>query len=444
MKKISSLLGLDPTISLLREASPYFLSHRAKKFVIYLDGTTILSDNFRSLARDLVLLSAVGIRITVVFGANEQIQARLSSKGISNPTLAGRKILDLECMREVIEVVGAMRLAIESNFSFVSRAGALRGSKPAKVASGNFVTAKACGVVDGVDTLFCGEVRSIDIEGIESRLSCGDVVLVPPIGYSPLGELFDIKGSDLAVEIASSINAEKLIFLTRCAGVFDTNRLYLKQLSTELAANLINSGLNGSHTDELLGAAIRACESGVKRAHFINSESDGAILKELFTRDGAGTMLSNTPFDSIRPATEMDILGILELIRPMQESGALIGRSFDLVGKDINNFIVMIREDTVVACAALYLHGAMDGEVSCVAVHEDYRGDDFGDLLLMEIEKRALEQLLKNLFVMTTQASHWFQERGYTLSTKDDLPPQKRIVYDVSRNSIVLKKQISN
>ena len=154
MKKISSLLGLDPTISLLREASPYFLSHRAKKFVIYLDGTTILSDNFRSLARDLVLLSAVGIRITVVFGANEQIQARLSSKGISNPTLAGRKILDLECMREVIEVVGAMRLAIESNFSFVSRAGALRGSKPAKVASGNFVTAKACGVVEGVDTLF--------------------------------------------------------------------------------------------------------------------------------------------------------------------------------------------------------------------------------------------------------------------------------------------------
>ena len=104
----------------------------------------------------------------------------------------------------------------------------------------------------------------------------------------------------------------------------------------------------------------------------------------------------------------------------------------------------MIREDTVVACAALYLHGAMDGEVSCVAVHEDYRGDDFGDLLLMEIEKRALEQQLKSLFVMTTQASHWFQERGYTLSTKDDLPPQKRIVYDVSRNSIVLKKQISN
>jgi amino-acid N-acetyltransferase len=167
-------------------------------------------------------------------------------------------------------------------------------------------------------------------------------------------------------------------------------------------------------------------------------------LKELFTRDGVGTMLSDVPFDSIRTAKETDIFGILELIRPMQESGALVGRSFDLVGKDVDSFIVMIREETVVACAALYLHGATDGEVACVAVHEDYRGDDFGDLLLMEVEKRAFEQHLSNLFVMTTQASHWFQERGYILCAKEDLPHQKRIEYDLSRNSIVLKKQISN
>jgi amino-acid N-acetyltransferase len=444
MKKLSLPLELDSTISLLREVSPYFLSHRAKKFVIYLDGTTILSELFRSLARDLVLLSTVGIRITVVFGADKQIGERLQSKGMSAPTLAGRRIVDRKCMIEVSEVVGAMRLAIESNFSFVSRAGALRGSDAAKVSSGNFVTAKACGVFEGVNTFFCGEVRSIDIAGIESRLSCGDVVLIPPIGYSPVGELFDIKGSDLAVEIARSIKAEKLIFLTECDGVFNANRELLKQLSTELGASLINSGVNCSYTEELLGAAIRACESGVQRAHFINSKSDGAILKELFTRDGVGTMLSDAPFDSIRTAKEMDTFGILELIRPMQASGALVGRSFDLVGKDIDNFIVMIREETVVACAALYLHGPTDGEVACVAVHEDYRGDDFGDLLLMEVEKRAFDQHLSNLFVMTTQASHWFQERGYIPCAKEDLPHQKRIDYDLSRNSIVLKKQISN
>jgi len=444
MKKLSSALEADSTISLLREMSPYFLSHRAKKFVIYLDGATILSEHFRSLARDLVLLSALGIRVTVVFGADKQIEERLQLKGMSTPTLAGRRIVDRKCMIEVSEVVGAMRLAIESNFSFVSRVGALRGGNAAKVSSGNFVTAKACGVLEGVDTSFSGEVRSIDIAGIESRLSCGDVVLIPPIGYSPVGELFDIRGSNLAVEIARSIKAEKLIFLTECDGVFGASGEFLKQLSTELGASLINSGVNCSHTEELLGAAIRACESGVQRVHFINSQSDGAILKELFTRDGVGTMLSDVPFDSIRTAKETDIFGILELIRPMQESGALVGRSFDLVGKDVDSFIVMIREETVVACAALYLHGATDGEVACVAVHEDYRGDDFGDLLLMEVEKRAFEQHLSNLFVMTTQASHWFQERGYILCAKEDLPHQKRIEYDLSRNSIVLKKQISN
>jgi amino-acid N-acetyltransferase len=259
-----------------------------------------------------------------------------------------------------------------------------------------------------------------------------------------VGEIFDIKGSDLAVEIAQSIKAEKLIFLTECDGVFGTDGMLLKQLGTELGASLLASGVNCSYTEELLGAAIRACESGVQRAHFIDSQSDGAILKELFTRDGVGTMLSDAPFDSIRTAAGRDILGILELIRPMQESGALVGRSFDLVGKDIDNFIVMIREDTVVACAALYLHDETDGEVACVAVHEDYRGDDFGDLLLMEIEKRALEQQRSNLFVMTTQASHWFQERGYSLCEKGDLPHQKQIEYDSSRNSIVLKKSISN
>ena len=444
MKKLSSPLELDPTISLLREVSPYFLSHRAKKFVVYLDGGTILSDSFRGLARDLILLSAVGIRITVVFGANQQIAERLEAKGITTATVADRIVMDRECMVEASEVIGAMRLAIESNFSFVSRAGALRGSDATKVSSGNFVTAKACGVLEGVDTLFCGEVRSLDITGIESRLNSGDVVLVSPIGYSPVGEIFDIKGSDLAVEIAQSIKAEKLIFLTECDGVFGTDGMLLKQLGTELGASLLASGVNCSYTEELLGAAIRACESGVPRAHFIDSQSDGAILKELFTRDGVGTMLSDAPFDSIRTAAGRDILGILELIRPMQESGALVGRSFDLVGKDIDNFIVMIREDTVVACAALYLHDETDGEVACVAVHEDYRGDDFGDLLLMEIEKRALEQQRSNLFVMTTQASHWFQERGYSLCEKGDLPHQKQIEYDSSRNSIVLKKSISN
>jgi amino-acid N-acetyltransferase len=437
-------IGLDDgaIVPWLRQVSPYFQKHRNKIFVVYFGGEAVAEPGFANLIRDLVLLAAVGIRLVVVFGARPQIEERLATKGVQ-PRFAGRmRVSDREAMAEIREVVGGMRLTIESAFSFGSRGGPFSGSA-SKIAGGNFVLAKPAGIIDGVDLGFTGLVRSVDRDAIESRLNHGEIVLLAPLGYSSTGELFNLKAEDLAAAVASEIGAAKLILISGQDGITSSAGKLSRQLTVREALDLWETKSDAGEEYALLDTAVSACQGGVERVHIVSRRVDGAILRELFTRDGIGTLISNAPFDHLRQAVVEDVAGIVELIKPLEVRGILVKRSREKLETEIERFVVMVRENTVVACGALYPYaGQAAGEVACIAVHPDYRGGQFGDVLLEEIERRALDGGLGTLFVLTTQAAQWFNERGFESRSLESLPVEKRELYNYQRNSAVLVKSL--
>ncbi len=297
------------------------------------------------------------------------------------------------------------------------------------------------GIIDGVDLGFTGLVRSVDRGAIESRLNHGEIVLLAPLGYSPTGDLFNLRAADLAAAVAGQIESAKLVLIAGTEGITSADGKLHRQLTVREAVDLQETK---SDTDEeygLLDTAVNACQSGVERVHIVSRFVDGAILRELFTRDGIGTLISSAPFDHLRQAVVEDVGGILELIQPLAARGVLVKRSREQLEAEIDHFVVMVRESTVVACGALYPYeGQPTGEVACIAVHPDYRGGQFGDVLLEELERRAQDMGISTLFVLTTQAVQWFSERGFDNGTMKSLPVEKRKLYNYQRNSAVLVK----
>ena len=443
MTELSAPLEGEAVVAWLRQVSPYFQQHRAKTFVVYFGGEAVAAPSFANLIRDLLLLAAVGIRLVVVFGARPQIEQRLAARGITLRVVGALRVSDTQTMHEVREVVGAMRLDIEAAFSFGSRGGPLAAAG-CRIASGNFVLARPAGIIEGVDLLFTGLVRSIDRKAISARLEQGEIVLLAPLGYSPTGELFNLKAKDLAAAVAAEIDAAKLILLTERDGIVGSDGAIARQLTLHQAHSLREAKRADLIDFEALDTGIAACELGVERVHIVSRLVDGALLRELFTRDGIGTMLSSAPFDQLRDARVADVGGILELVQPLEAQGLLVKRSREKLENEIDRFVVMVRENTVVACGALYPYVEQGmGEIACIAVHADYRGGQFGDVLLDAFERRARSDGLRSVFVLTTQATQWFNERGFSAAALDGLPVAKRELYNYQRNSAVLVKRLA-
>jgi amino-acid N-acetyltransferase len=317
-----------------------------------------------------------------------------------------------------------------------------------RVASGNFVTARPLGIRDGVDFAFTGEVRRVDTEAIRRHLGDGNIVLVSPLGYSPSGEVFNMRSDDVATEIAAELKAQKLLLL-RSEQLLDAPEGALtRQLTLSDARHALNSRsrAEGGEADlarEFLSHAVRACHNGVARTHLLDYRVDGVILQELFTRDGIGTMVTAGAYDTTRRATVEDIGGILELIGPLEDQGALVRRSRDKLETSIQDFLVLERDGAIIACTAIHpVPGESVAELACLAVDDGYRKGRRGDILLGAAEQEARADGVERLFVLTTQATHWFKERGFADASIDDLPVERRELYNFERGSKVLIKPL--
>jgi len=192
-----------------------------------------------------------------------------------------------------------------------------------------------------------------------------------------------------------------------------------------------------------LAAAIAACQAGVPRAHLVARQDDGSLLRELFTRDGVGTMVTSETFEGVRPAVRGDIGGILTLIEPLEEQGILVRRPQAMLENDIDKFTVIERDGMLIGCAALYTYPDESiAEVACLVVHPDYRASGRGDQLLHYLERQCDAQGLGRLFVLTTQTSHWFREHGFDNCDLNELPESRRSHYDQGRRSKILLKPL--
>ena len=432
-----------------RSATPYIHAFGGRTFVIAFGGEMVDEQQFIALSHDLNLLASLEVRLVLVHGARPQIEQRLSRDKLSPKFANGLRITDDAAMEAVKEANGAIRVEIEALLSMGLVNSPMAGAD-IRVASGNFVTAKPMGVRDGIDLQHTGEVRRIDAVGIQRRLNDSELVLVSPLGYSPTGEVFNLSLEDVAVSTAIALDADKLIFLMDSEGVHNLRGELLREMTAEKAKNLLRNVKNNEQASNIsedinyyLPAAVRACEHGVARTHLISRHIDGAIIQELFTLDGIGTMVTELSLESMRQAIIDDVGGILKLIEPLEAEGFLVRRGREHIEMEIEHFYVMEHDNRIIGCAALYPFDAeCTAEFACLAIDPAYRGGGRGDRLFYYCSDQAKELGFKSLFCLTTRTEHWFLERGFIEHSVDNLPSEKQKLYNFQRKSKVFIKTL--
>jgi amino-acid N-acetyltransferase len=424
-----------------RSAAPYINAHRGKTVVLMFGGEAVSHPNFANIIHDISLLRSLGVKLVVVHGARPQIEERMTQRGIEKNIENNIRVTDAETLVAVKDATGSLRLHIEALLSTGLVNSPMHGSQ-IRVSTGNFVIAKPMGVRDGIDYKYTGSVRRIDSDGINMQLDYGSIVLLSPIGYSPTGEVFNLALEDVAAQTAIALKADKLITLTEDDGLLDKSGKLIRSCSVRTVKTLLDE--KDCHVRQLLlRAIIQSGENGVERCHCVSYQSDSALLQELFTRDGAGTLIAKDHKEQISTATIDDVGGILDLLAPLEAEGVLVKRSRELLEVEIERFTVLKKEDVIIACAALYPYPeANSGEIACVAIHPDYRKGNRGGRLMDELAKEAKLQNLDSLFVLTTVSGHWFQEQGFIEQPIGKLPAGKQKMYNFQRKSKVFIKDI--
>jgi amino-acid N-acetyltransferase len=430
-------------VNWFRSVAPYINAFRGKTFVVAFGGEVVADGKFVELTHDFNLLAALGIRLVLVHGARPQIEQRLEQENIEGRYHHGIRLTDAATMQCVKEAVGRVRVEIEALLS-VGLANSPMANADIRVAGGNFITAQPIGVIHGVDLAHTGCVRKVDIAALKDRMEFGEVVLLSPLGYSPTGEVFNLTLEDVATATAIALDADKLIFLMDTDGVQDKSGSLLKEL-TVAEANKILSGKRKLPDDVglFLPCAVRACEGGVARTHLVSRHTDGALLQELFSDEGIGTMVVESTLSTLRDATIEDVGGILQLLKPLEDEGILVKRSRELLEREIGRFVVLEHGHRIVGCAALYpFADEKAAELACLAVQPSYRNHGYGDVLLKHIAARAQAMKLHKLFVLTTRTAHWFIERGFKEVDVEQLPAQKKMLYNFQRRSKVFVRSL--
>ena len=426
-------------VAWLRSVAPYVHAFRGKTFVVAFPGELVAAGGLPVLAQDLSLLHALGIRIVVVHGSRPQVEEQLALRNVEARFHNGWRITDpaaLECAKEA---AGELRLDIEAAFS-QGLPNTPMAHASIRVISGNFVTARPMGVIDGADLQLTGLVRKVAADTI---LNAGAIVLLSPLGFSPTGEAFNLAMEDVAVAAAISLGAEKLIFLSETGLMHDAGGAEIRELSSHQAEAVLMAGFLPPDAAFYLQSSVKALNAGVSRAHVVPFATDGSVLLELFTHDGIGTMITYENIESLREATIEDVGGIIKLIEPLEADGTLVKRGRELIEREIHYFSVIEHDNVIFGCAALYpFPNEKMGEMACLTVNPEVQAQGDGERILKHIEARAREAGLKRLFVLTTRTSHWFLRRGFVLASVDDLPPDRQRMYNWQRKSQVLIKNL--
>ncbi|OUS39858.1 amino-acid N-acetyltransferase [Oleispira antarctica] len=434
-----------------RHSSPYINAHRGKTFVLMLEGDAIADDNFAHIVQDIALLNSLGVRLVIVHGARPQIDQALNVLNIKSQFHGELRITDQAALNAVRAAIGIVKSDIEARLSIGLPNTPMHGAR-IRVVSGNFVTAKPKGVIDGIDFQHTGEVRRIDRRAIGQQLDQGNIVLLSSCGYSPSGEMFNLAAEDVATQAAISLDAEKLILMGEDEGLPSIemanektadkdNSGIISQITTDELSKLIET-LSGEHKVHAQ-SSLTAVKAGINRAHLLSHKVDGALLQELFTHEGAGTLITAGDYEQLRQANIEDVGGILELLTPLEDQGVLVRRSREVLETEISRFKVIERDGMVIACAALYPHSNELAELACVAVSSEYRSGQRGDRLLNAISEQAKAEKIDQIFVLTTRTAHWFIERGFSEADISALPKERQSLYNFQRNSKIFIKQLN-
>ncbi|MFM2400081.1 MAG: hypothetical protein RL341_2238 [Pseudomonadota bacterium] len=429
-------------VAFFRQVAPYIHAFRGRTFVIAFGGELVEAGRLNATVQDISLMHALGIKIVVVHGSRPQVNAQMQLKGLTGKFERGIRVTDAPALECAKEAAGEIRLDIEALFSQGLPNTAMQNAR-VRVVSGNFVTARPVGVVNGTDYQHTGLVRKIDGDALKNVINSGAIALLSPLGFSPTGEAFNLAMEDVATQTAITLNADKLIFLTETPPLCAQDGAHITELEYDDAEVLLNNGAFGANESDYLRHAIKACKGGVERSHLVPFVQDGATLLEVFTHDGIGTMVTEEALEALREATIDDVGSIIQLIEPLEADGTLVKRGREKIEREIDCFSVLEHDGVIFGCAALYPFAADSmGEMACLTVAPESQGTGDGERILKHIEQRAKNLGLKRLFVLTTRTMHWFIKRGFVTASLDDLPATRKNSYDRNRNSQVLIKTL--
>jgi amino-acid N-acetyltransferase len=423
-----------------RQAAPYVHAFRGRTFVIGFPGELAAEGGVAGFLHDLNLLAALGIRLVVVHGARPQIEAELKEKHLRSRYARGLRITDAAALVAVKHAAGVLRLELEAQLSQGLPNSPMAGAQ-IRVASGNFITAQPVGVVDGIDFQFTGSVRKVDTVAISRRLDAGDVVLISHLGFSPTGEIFNLAWEDIAESTAIALKADKLLLYADELPATRKGRVLHEVTARELAT-LATKEKFSAEQKRVVKSTLNALAGGVGRVHVVSRKADGATLLELFTRAGVGTMVTADGLERLRTARIEDVGGLIALIRPLEQEGALVRRSRERLEAEIGNFQLIAHDGAIVGCAALYPFDKQSAEFACLAVAPEYRDAGYGERLLHACEEIARTKRIKRLFALTTRAAHWFLHQGFKPADVSALPEEKRALYNWKRGSKVFVKTL--
>jgi len=413
-------------------------------------GELIAAGKLPSFAQDVAILHAMGIRLVLVHGFRPQVNEQLRSKGHASRFHKGLRITDPVALDSAQEAAGQLRFEIEAAFS-QGLPNTPMANAIVRVVSGNFLTAQPVGVVDGIDFMHSGVVRKVDAAAIRRAIDFGAMVLLSPFGFSPTGEAFNLTMEDVATSTAIALQSDKLLFMTEVRGIHEDLADPESPIDTELAladAEKILASLpapqSPSDTAFYLRHCVRACRGGVERSHILPFAVDGALLMEVFTHDGIGTMVVDEKLESLREATADDLGGVLQLIEPFERDGTLVKRDRTEIERDIGNYTVIEHDGVIFGCAALYPYPeARTGEMAALTVSSQVQGQGDGERILKRIEQRARALGLESIFVLTTRTMHWFIKRGFVQVDADWLPDARKRKYNWDRRSQVFVKKLA-
>lgn len=420
----------------LREAGPYIEHFRGKTFVVLLSDVARSELTTGRLVEDLVLLNSLGVRLILVQSTRHAINAHRSAGGVGSTFHQGRRITDSGLLSDIKHLVNEAAHRLQAAFVRARH----RNQSQVQLVSGHFVYAKPLGIFDGVDHQLTGAIRRVDTAAINEQLDLGHITWIDHLAYAPSGQLYNLASEEIAAAVAIAMHADKLILLGEQDCLFDQQGARISELTLSDIASVQEH--QPSDIKLRLTAAERAVRGGVPRCHLLGATTDGAILTELLTTEGSGTLVTQEPTARIRAARTDDLASLLHLLAPLESSGALVQRSREKLEAEIAHFQVVEQDGRLLGSAALYPLDAHSAELACLAVEPEQGGETLGTRLLHAMETRARAEGIETLFVLTTQAQDWFTERGFSESSVDALPENRQALYNFQRNSAVLIKKI--
>jgi len=424
-------------VSDLRGILQYVPRFREKIFVVAIDGDIMASENFSNILLDIAVLRSLNIKVILVHGSGLQIENLASERGVALSNSDGTGITDEATLKISIEAATTLTNEIMQGLTSVDL----------RAVYANSIIAHPAGILGGIDYLYTGRVEKVDTKSLHLFLNEGIIPIIPPIGFDGEGKTFRVNSDSIAVEVAEAVQAMKIIFLFSLDGL-DLGGEIVPQLSIAEAEDILKKkkvGDNPKLTSKLEHGA-RACRLGVPRVHLLNGNVNEALLTEVFSPDGIGTMIYSNEYQQIRRVFKKDVRNVMTLIRQSVDSEELIRRTRADIMQHIEDYWVLEIDRTLVGCVALHCYPDYGkAELACLYVSKGHGGQGHGQKLMAFAENLAAERGMQKIFALSTQTFAYFQQKGgFAEVPADELPPERREKYETSgRNSKVLMKQVS-